>query len=126
MTLNARLEHMLRCFAHEPRSLQYFTKGELSGLSPHAARMYLDRLLDLGYVAPLTREQYMATAAGVAYLTRPTPEDESPAATPPTVASGPQYGAWSTPPGSYRPPSWNAIRPGADAHRKWRSHGMGC
>jgi hypothetical protein len=108
-TINHRQSVMLRAFAHSPKPLTFFTSGNASGLSPHTAQMYADHLVTLGYVSCDDRGTYAATDLGVAYLNRP------------AVAPSRLIGAWSTPPGSYQPPSWQSTRSGADDHRQFRS-----
>lgn len=112
--MNARQAVMLRHIAHSPRARDSFTGSGSMGLSSRIAQCYLDDLCDQGYVECDERGVYSITPLGVAHL-------ESNREPVPSRLVGP----WSTPPGSYSPPVWRSVRPGAEDHRSLPSRG-GC
>lgn len=102
---------MLRCIAQKPRTLLFFTTGEVHATvnSNHLER-YLGDLAGEGFVSCVDG-RYHITTAGRAELDRPTTKAESRA-----------WCAASTR-GAYKPPIWN-VRAGADAHLQHRSRGV--
>lgn len=109
--LNDRQMGMLRCVAIEPRTAHSFTHGPAS-ISPHIVLVYLDHMVAAGLIV-LAGKSYTATEKGRALLD----------AQPEPVVSR-YYGNASTPSGSYTPPRWQSVRPGADDHEQYRSRGV--
>jgi hypothetical protein len=103
--------HMLRCIAEEPRTLRSFTDGKPASLvycAQHVER-YASELNAEGLIVADADGKLHITDAGEELLSRPMLEAE------------PRQVHMT---GRYVPPTWT-VRDGGDAHRQFRSRGIG-
>jgi hypothetical protein len=103
--------HMLRRIAEEPRHLRFFTDGEAASVvyCPAHVERYVSEMKADGLIVTGSDDKLHITDAGEALLSRPMLEAE------------PRQVHMT---GRYVPPTWT-VRDGGDAHRQFRSRGIG-
>jgi hypothetical protein len=108
--MNAKLLSILRTLAESPRGVKWLSANGYG--TPAAVQFNLLALADLGYAEAPDRVtstcSFWISDKGRQYLA-----DLKPAESRSFVSRGP-----------YVPPPWLSTRPGAEDHRKHRSHGL--